>query len=156
MDDINVIITDNTPAPNPTAVQADGNAVDTATDQITPRARTRSATAAQSVVKKTKRYHMDNVDLRDVDSIINNMCKTLHDGTYYFHQEIINLTRIKHKGAHELAVYCIANASGKKKDLHVGIAMAILLGDTNCNQATCDGLTTCKHLRHDQYGGIGY
>ena len=93
MDDINVIITDNTPAPNPTAVQADGNAVDTATDQITPRARTRSATVAQSVVKKTRR-HIDNVDLKDVDSIIDNMFNTMHDGRYYFHQEIISLTRI--------------------------------------------------------------
>ena len=66
LDDINVIITDNTTAPDTIAAHPDedaANAITTAADTATPRARTRSITAAQKVVKKDLKYYMDRVNL---------------------------------------------------------------------------------------------
>ena len=116
LDDINVIVTENTAAPNAIAAHPDEDAANaTATaDTVTPRARTRSITAAQKVVKKDLKFYMDKVNLHSVESIIT-MCNIIEDGAYYFHKEIVALSKIKHRGDHELAVHDIAAASNKKK-----------------------------------------
>ena len=119
LDDINVIITDNTAAPNAIAAHPDedtANATATA-DTATPRARTRSITAAQKVVKKDLKYYMDRVNLLSVESIIT-MCNIIEDGVYYFHKEIVDLSKIKHRGDHELAVQCISSAKKEERSAY--------------------------------------
>ena len=81
LDDINVIITENTTAPNTIAAHPDEDAANTiaTADTVTPRARTRSITAAQRVVKKDLKFYMDKANLNSVESIINNMCNGGHN-----------------------------------------------------------------------------
>ena len=157
--DVNAIITENDPAPNPTAANPVENAANAAaTDVTTPRARTRSLTAAQKqkVVKRDLKFYMDRANLQSVESIINNMCNIIEDGTYYFHREIVALSKITHKGRHELAEYDITAANKKKRETHIGVAMGLLRRDENCKQGgLCSGADPCKHFLNNIYIGIG-